>query len=99
MFVEQKITRQCVFQTTANDVLSGSRFKPLAHRVTQLYEFCLMNPVLFHLTRPQWDKLNKTFSRLLEEVALEANDDLQAVVKRYAFMVMIRVLMFLKISA
>lgn len=63
-------------------------FKPLAHRVTQLYEFCLMNPVLFHLTRPQWDKLNKTFSRLLEEVALEANDDLQAVVKRYAFMVM-----------
>ena len=33
-------------------------------------------------------RLNEIFSRMLSEVALEGNDDLQAVVKRYAFLVM-----------
>lgn len=64
------------------------RFKPLSHQVFELYNFCLKNPVLFHLSRSQWKLLNETFSRLLEEVTLEGNDDLQAVVKRYAFLVM-----------
>ena len=63
-------------------------FKPLAHRVFELYNFCLQNPVLFHLSHSQWTQLNRIFSHLLEEVAMEGNDDLQAVVKRYAFLVM-----------
>lgn len=63
-------------------------FKPLAHRVFELYQFCLNHPVLFHLNRAQWDRLNRTFADLLSTVALEGNDDLQAVVKRYAFLVM-----------
>lgn len=64
------------------------RFKLLGHRVTELYHFCINQPALFHFTRPQWKRLNDTFSRLLTEVAAEGNDDLQAVVKRYAFLVM-----------
>ncbi|MEY8687675.1 DUF3987 domain-containing protein [Bacteroides sp. AN502(2024)] len=63
-------------------------FKPIAHRVSQLYHFCLAHPALFHFSRPQWNRLNSIFSRMLSEVALEGNDDLQAVVKRYAFLVM-----------
>lgn len=63
-------------------------FKPLAHRVSEIYSFCLNHPALFHFSRTQWNRLNETFSRLLDEVALEGNDDLQAVVKRYAFLVM-----------
>lgn len=63
-------------------------FKPLAHRVFEMYHFCLNHPALFHFSRKQWNRLNGTFSKLLSEVALEGNDDLQAVVKRYAFMVM-----------
>lgn len=63
-------------------------FEPIAHRVSILYAFCEANPVLFHFSRAQWDRLNKVFSRLLSEVVLEGNDDLQAVVKRYACMVM-----------
>lgn len=63
-------------------------FKPIAHRVSELYAFCLEHPVLFHFSRPQWNRLNATFSRMLSEVAMEGNDDLQAVVKRYAFLVM-----------
>lgn len=63
-------------------------FQPIAHRVFELYTFCLSNPALFHFSRSQWDRLNVIFSRLLSEVALEGNDDLQAVVKRYAFLVM-----------
>ncbi len=63
-------------------------FKPIAHRVYELYNFCLAHPVLFHFTRPQWNRLNEIFSRMLSEVAMEGNDDLQAVVKRYAFLVM-----------
>lgn len=63
-------------------------FQPIAHRVFELYTFCLRNPTLFHFSRSQWDRLNDIFSRLLSEVALDSNDDLQAVVKRYAFLVM-----------
>lgn len=63
-------------------------FKPLAHRIACLYDFCMENPMLFHLTRTQWNTLNATFSQLLAEVVLEGNDDLQAVVKRYASVVM-----------
>ena len=63
-------------------------FKPIAHRVYELYNFCLAHPVLFHFTRPQWHRLNEIFSHMLSEVAMEGNDDLQAVVKRYAFLVM-----------
>lgn len=63
-------------------------FQPIAHRVFELYTFCLRNPALFHFSRSQWDRLNDIFSRLLSEVALDSNDDLQAVVKRYAFLVM-----------
>lgn len=63
-------------------------FKPLAHRVSELYSFCLNFPVIFHFTLSQWKELNDTFSHLLQEVALEGNDDLQAVVKRYACIVM-----------
>ena len=63
-------------------------FKPIAHRVYELYNFCLAHPVLFHFTRPQWNRLNEIFSHMLSEVAMEGNDDLQAVVKRYAFLMM-----------
>lgn len=63
-------------------------FKPLSHRVSKMYAFCLDNPVLFHFNRSQWNRLNEVFSHLLSEVVLEGNDDLQAVVKRYAFLVM-----------
>lgn len=63
-------------------------FEPIAHRVSILYAFCQANPALFHFSRGQWDRLNKIFSHLLSEVVLEGNDDLQAVVKRYACMVM-----------
>lgn len=63
-------------------------FKPIAHRVSAIYSFCLNNPALFHFTRRQWDCLNNTFSQLLSEVVMENNDDLQAVVKRHALLVM-----------
>lgn len=63
-------------------------FEPIAHRVSQLYAFSEANPVLFHFSRTEWDRLNNLFSHLLSEVVLEGNDDLQAVVKRYACMVM-----------
>lgn len=63
-------------------------FKPIAHHVSELYAFCLEHPVVFHLSRTQWNRLNEIFSRMLSEVATEGNDDLQAVVKRYAFLVM-----------
>ena len=63
-------------------------FHPLAHQVFKLFNFCLNNPALFHFKRSQWNQLNKTFSGLLNEVVLEGNDDLQAVVKRYAVLVM-----------
>ena len=45
-------------------------FKPIAHRVYELYNFCLAHPVLFHFTRPQWNRLNEIFSRMLSEVAV-----------------------------
>ena len=63
-------------------------FHPLAHQVFELFNFCLDHPVLFHFKRSQWDQLNRIFSGLLKEVVLEGNDDLQAVVKRYAVLVM-----------
>ena len=63
-------------------------FKPLAAQVLKMYRFCLNNPALFHLSLKQWDHLNRTFARLLFSVALEGNDDLQAIVKRYASLVM-----------
>ncbi len=78
-----------VWKEMGDDCISLEElFQPLAHRVSLLYEFCLKTPVLFHFTRPQWNRLNNIFSQMLSEVALEPNDDLQAVVKRYAFMVM-----------
>ena len=52
-------------------------FKPIAHRVSELYHFCLAHPVLFHFNRLQWNRLNEIFSRMLSEVALEGNDDLK----------------------
>lgn len=43
----------------------------------------------FHFNRLQWNRLNEIFSRMLSlRWPLEGNDDLQAVVKRYAFLVM-----------
>ena len=63
-------------------------YKPLAHQVVLMNKFCEANPVIFHLRRTQWNTLNEIFSKLLMEVAMEGNDDLQAVVKRYAFLVM-----------
>ncbi|MFV0589411.1 DUF3987 domain-containing protein, partial [Bacteroides reticulotermitis] len=63
-------------------------FKLLAQRVTQLYNFCLNHPAMFHFSIKQWNKLNKLFAKLLTDVSLENNDDLQAVIKRYAFLVM-----------
>lgn len=63
-------------------------FEPLAEKTYQLYQFCLRHPMLFRFTNHQWAKFNSIFSHLLDSVALEGNDDLQAVVKRYAFMVM-----------
>ena len=38
-------------------------FKPIAHRVSELYNFCLAHPVLFHFNRLQWNRLNEIFSR------------------------------------
>lgn len=67
---------------------TADAFEPLAEKTYQLYQFCLRHPMLFHFTNHQWAKFNSTFSHLLDSVALEGNDDLQAVVKRYAFMVM-----------
>ena len=64
------------------------RFIPLARRVSELYRFCLEHPLLFHFTPKQWRHLNRTFADLLEDTVLASNDDLQAVVKRYAFIVM-----------
>lgn len=63
-------------------------FAPLAKEVTALFEFCMAHPVHFHFTRAQWNQLNDVFSHLLSDVALDGNDDLQAVVKRHAFLVM-----------
>ena len=37
-------------------------FKPIAHRVSELYHFCLAHPVLFHFNRLQWNRLNEIFS-------------------------------------
>jgi hypothetical protein len=64
------------------------QFKTLADRTGELYRFCSEHPVLFHFTREQWNTLNSIFKEKLEEVLLEQNDDLQAVVKRYCFIVM-----------
>ena len=57
-------------------------------QVTQLYNFCLNHPAMFHFSNKQWNQLNKLFAKLLTDVSLENNDDLQAVIKRYAFLVM-----------
>lgn len=46
-------------------ILLEDSFKPIAHRVYELYNFCLAHPVLFHFTRPQWNRLNEIFSRML----------------------------------
>lgn len=69
--------------TTTADAL-----EPLAEKTYQLYQFCLRHPMIFHFTNHQWAKFNSIFSHLLDSTVLEGNDDLQAVVKRYAFMVM-----------
>lgn len=54
----------------------------------ELYLFCKEHPMRFSFTRNQWQRLNMIYSRLLAEVVSENDDDLQAVVKRYAFITM-----------
>lgn len=60
-------------------------FAHYASQAYKLYLFCQAHPVRFSFTKNQWNRLNKTFSRLLSEVVSENSDNLQAVVKRYAF--------------
>ena len=54
----------------------------------RLYLFCKEHPLRFSFTHGQWQRLNMIYSRLLFEVVSENDDDLQAVVKRYAFITM-----------
>ena len=63
-------------------------FKERAVEVAELYQFCMEHPVTFSFTKKQWGMLNQTFAHLLSEVAINGNDNLQAVVKRYAFITM-----------
>ncbi|MFV0587844.1 DUF3987 domain-containing protein [Bacteroides reticulotermitis] len=71
-----------------NAISFEEHFQLLAQRVTQLYNFCLNHPVMFHFSNKQWNQLNKLFAKLLTDIPLENNDDLQAVIKRHAFLVM-----------
>ncbi len=78
-----------VWKTMGEDSFSYEEyFQSLAPRMEELYVFCEKNPVSFSFSRLQWNKLNSTFSNLLDKVAARENDSLQAVVKRYAFLVM-----------
>ncbi|MDR0939349.1 MAG: DUF3987 domain-containing protein [Mediterranea sp.] len=67
-----------------DDYSLDDQFAPLAERVLALHDFCLAHPVRFRFSYGQLARLNATFARKLGEVTLEQNDDLQAVVKRYA---------------
>lgn len=70
------------------NIASEDLFSPLADQAHALYSFCEKNPVQFFFTKRQWSVLNDVFGRLLTDVVTDGNDDLQAVVKRYAFLVM-----------
>lgn len=54
----------------------------------RLYLFCKEHPLRFSFTHGQWQRLNVIYGKLLAEVVSENDDDLQAVVKRYAFITM-----------
>lgn len=54
----------------------------------RLYLFCKEHPLRFSFTHGQWQRLNGIYGGLLAEVVSENDDDLQAVVKRYAFITM-----------
>lgn len=69
---------------TVNDDL----FEELSVKAFSLYKHCKEHPMGFRFTRQQWGRLNKKFGGLLADVGAEGNDNLQAVVKRYALMVM-----------
>lgn len=69
-------------------VLIDDLFESLSERTHRLYLFCREHPLQFSFTRNQWNRINREFGTLLSEVAGEGNDNLQAVVKRHAFLVM-----------
>lgn len=54
----------------------------------RLYLFCKEHPMRFSFTHGQWQRLNGIYGKLLTDVVSENADDLQAVVKRYAFITM-----------
>ncbi|MDR0939597.1 MAG: DUF3987 domain-containing protein, partial [Mediterranea sp.] len=64
------------------------QYLPLAGRMERLHDFCDAHPATFHLTPGQWRELNRLFARKLADMPLERNDNLQAVVKRYACVTM-----------
>jgi hypothetical protein len=76
-----------------NDVGEGGssledQYAALATKVARVHDFCAANPALFHFTQEQWNTLNAVFRQKLAKVALEQNDSLQAITKRYARSVM-----------
>jgi hypothetical protein len=64
------------------------QYLPLADRLERLHDFCAAHPANVHLTPGQWRELNRVFAHKLAEVPLGRNDNLQAVVKRYACVAM-----------
>lgn len=78
-----------VWKDMGNDTCDAENyFDHYSETAYDLYRFCAEHPLRFSFTQSQWAKLNKTYGKLLAEVALENNDNLQAVVKRYAFITM-----------
>lgn len=77
---------------------SEDYFNHYAGVAYDLYRFCLEHPLRFSFTQSQWARLNKTYGSLLAEVALENNDNLQAVVKRYAFITMRIAMIFTRLD-
>ena len=63
-------------------------FEHYSETAYELYLFCLQYPLRFSFTHSQWQHLNKVYGKMLAEVVSENDDDLQAVVKRYAFITM-----------
>ncbi len=63
-------------------------FESLSEEAFTLYKYCKEHPLLFRFSRRQWGKLNAQFGELLAGADALGNDNLQAVVKRHALIVM-----------
>lgn len=75
-------------EMNGEDTFHDEWYESLSARAFELFRFCMEHPLNFNFTAKQWRRLNEKFGKMLVEVVAEGEDDLQAVVKRHAFIVM-----------